>query len=115
MSKNIIEEFKSASNLEKYSALASTFTITGVSLLTILNAIGEMTLIQLAVALIYGGFVIFLIIVLAMFIYVTLDFFSSVMPTFLIVLFSITLGIVLLGVFLYSIYMGIDFIKTFEE
>jgi len=115
MSKNLIEEFKNASSMEKFNTLASIFTISGVSLLTIFNAIGGITLIQLAVSLIYGGLVLLVVILLSLVTYSILYYFSSVMPSIVTILFSITVGIVLLGVFLYSIYIGIDLIKSFEE
>lgn len=112
--KKILEEFKEASSLEKFSTIASIFTIMGVSLITVFNALGSLNLLQVALTLIYGGIVFIVLAFLILGAYSVLYYFSTAIPSAVMILLIIGVVIVLLGLFCFAVYSGVEVIKTFE-
>ena len=113
MFKILYSEFKEAKSLEKFNSLASIITISGVSLLTIFNAIGGVNLLQLAVSFLTFGFILLAVsIMLVIFLWVL----KSVKGDIHFVIFGILVvgySLLTLGFIAYSTYLAIELIKTF--
>lgn len=113
--RKITDEFRNASTLEKFNTLGSIFTISGVSLLTIFNALGGVNLLQLTISFLVFGFIFMLVsVLLAVDLMVIKMLKPSINPIVFLLLIA-GMVLIFLGILIFSILSGIDFIKSFEN
>lgn len=109
-------DYQNATSIEKLSLLASFFSLSGVSLLTIISAIENINLIQLAL----GLFSIGLWLLLMSIAYGISNAFFDILDTYevniiVIILLKLSFLIIGLGFFVFFLLVGIDYISTFKH
>lgn len=113
MFKKIKQEFKDATSLEKFNTLSSIFTVSGLSMLTIFNAVGSLNYEQITIAFFVFGAILLLISIILAASLSAINSLKKELPT--IVLWLLIIGMVLLqlGFLTMSIFSGIELIKSF--
>lgn len=115
MLKKFVADFNDATSLEKFNSLASLISLSGISMLTIINAIGGVNIMQLAISFLVLAFI-FCSSAFLIFVYLFLrEKYKTFVNSYLIALISVGMILFYLFYLLYCINEGIVFIKSFKD